>query len=81
MNMIETVQRKYFPNFYESRFEARKRLAMSLKDTCRKNPSEIGLYDLKIILKVLQQFKLLPKELVLEEKEKKLKGKIVESSV
>jgi hypothetical protein len=59
MNIIESVQKKYLPNFYESRYSARKRLALSLKTKCLNHPAELTLYELKIVLKVLQQFGLL----------------------
>lgn len=67
MNIIESLQKKYLPGFYESRYLSRKTLALSLKDKCLKNPQAITIYELKIILKVLEQFKLLPKEVKLEE--------------
>ena len=65
MNVIETVQRKYLPGFYESRYRERKRLALSLKEKCLSNPGELSLYELKIVLKVLQQFGLMEKDVLL----------------
>jgi hypothetical protein len=62
MNIIESLQRKYLPGFYESRYTSRKALALSLKQQCLADPSQLSIYELKIILKVLQQFKLLPRE-------------------
>lgn len=61
MNAIETIQKRYFPGFYNSRFELRKQLAMSLKEKCMQRPEELSLYELRIILKVLQQLKIIPK--------------------
>ena len=81
MNIIESIQRKYLPGFYESRYTSRKALALSLKQQCLADPSRLSIYELKIILKVLQQFKLLPREPGLEAKEGELKVKILESSV
>lgn len=68
MNVIESLQKKYIPGFYESRYQSRKALALSLKEKCLKDPSQLSLYEIKIILKVLQQFKLLPKQPQLEQK-------------
>jgi len=81
MNIIESLQRKYLPGFYESRYLSRKTLALSLKEKCSKDPRDITVYQLKIILKVLEQFRLLGKEERLEEQERVMKTKIVENSV
>jgi hypothetical protein len=56
MNFIESVQKKYLPTFYESRYTSRKNLALASKQKCQQHPEELTLYELKIILKVLQQF-------------------------
>ena len=62
MNIIESFQRKYLPGFYESRYAERKRLALSLKDKCRKDPTALSMYELRIVLKVLQQFGMISSE-------------------
>jgi len=39
MNLIESLQKKYIPGFYESRYQARKTMALTLKEKCRINPN------------------------------------------
>jgi hypothetical protein len=45
------------------------------------NPKQLSLYEVRIILKVLQQFGLLQQEPALEKKEKELRSLIVQKSV
>jgi hypothetical protein len=56
-------------------------MALALKEKCMQHPNQLTLYELKIVLKVLQQFKLLPKNKLLDEKERNLKIKIVQNSI
>ena len=81
MNLIESMQSKYLPGFYQSRYTERKRLALSLKDKCQQHPHQLTLYELKIVLKVLQQFGLLTREPLLEQKEHEIKTLILQNSV
>jgi hypothetical protein len=38
MGLVESLQKKYIPGFYESRYQARKTVALGLKAKCMKNP-------------------------------------------
>ena len=60
MDILDGYEQKFFPNFHATRLKMRTQKAFELRDKAMNSPEELDMSELKIILGVLKNKKLLP---------------------